>query len=349
MTPQLLTQTASGFVQCLPLAAFERQHRGGCGSMGAGQLGSAGVLRREFNRQGASVRRIETEPAHEPVERITWLKSHQWLFFASSDGRLTSSRSATVPLAGKEPRATFLDILPFEAPSKLGAVLPVFEHVLVNDSTRTLLSVTRQGRVARCPISSMAHLWTGDSTLKNADMASLLMQCRDGDAVAALLVCEGTEDLLLTSSDGRVLRTSVAHLPITAARTKGVGAMALRGTAHVLSAQLTRGNVADQSLCSLVVTTAGLGRLARLSTFPVQEYGGQGVVGFKPSRRTGALAAHALCYATDDAVIVTRTGMLLRCSLAEVPLTDRATSGVTLIGLSDGDHVIGAVTIPVEG
>lgn len=204
-----------------------------------------------------------------------------------------------------------------------------------------LLAVTEQGQIKRSALTA----YTG--ALKKGGVIGMTLAADDRLAFADL--CRDGDHVVLVTSGGRAIRFPVTDemLRPMGRVAGGVRGVRLRADERVIGMiVLTGGTDADHQI--LCVGRQGIGKRTDVSEFPVQGRGGQGVIAFRPNRRSGDLVAARLVTETDDLVFMTAAGVSNRMPVSATRLTGRDAAGTILMALDTDDYLVDVVPVLSE-
>ncbi|GAC1550133.1 MAG: DNA gyrase subunit A [Myxococcales bacterium] len=198
-----------------------------------------------------------------------------------------------------------------------------------------LLFVTRKGLIKRTALSAYAR--PRPSGLK-------ALSIEEGDALVAVLMGQGNEDVLMATAQGMAIRFLQKEVRAMGRTAYGVKGITLEEGDQVVSADL-----AHKSGSLLTVTENGFGKRTALEGYRRTHRGGKGIIDIKTTDRNGKVVAMAQLTDADELMLITNKGMLIRTRVAEVKVIGRNTQGVRLIDLQqEGEKVVGATRAPED-
>ena len=292
-----------GYVKRSPSSISRAQHRGGRGRRG-----------------------MATKDEDE-VWQLFVASTHATMLFFTSTGRVFARKVHELPDVGPSARGralvNLLRLAPDEHVRALLAVRDFSEH-----EDAHLFFATRLGRVKRTPLAAYANIRV------NGLRAVVI---NDGDALLSVRLTHGDSHIFMGTKGGMSIR-----FPETDARPMG------RVTAGVRGINLRKGDFVEEvaifdpteEMDILVVTDLGYGKRTPIGEFRVQHRGGYGVKLIQLTKKNGAVAAIRHVEEDDEVLVVTEGGMLIRMNAAEIRRIGRATQGVRIIRLKDGDRVV---------
>jgi DNA gyrase subunit A len=157
----------------------------------------------------------------------------------------------------------------------------------------------------------------------------------EGDALVGVAITDGQQNVMLFSSDGKAIRFSESNVRSMGRTAAGVRGISLNDGAKMISLIIAaEGTV-------LNITENGFGKRTEVDKFRLQSRGGQGVIAIQTSERNGQVVGALLVNDTDELMIITDGGTLVRTRVAEISVVGRNAQGVTVIRLGDDEKVVG--------
>jgi DNA gyrase subunit A len=164
-----------------------------------------------------------------------------------------------------------------------------------------------------------------------------------GEKLVGVAITDGTRDVMLFSSEGKAIRFSEDDV-----RAMGRNAAGVRGIRLPEGEQVISLIIPDANGLILTASENGYGKLTPAEEFPLHGRGGQGVIAIQTSERNGRLVAAAQIATTDELMLMSSSGTLVRTRAAEISILGRNTQGVRLIRLDDGERLIGVEPVEPE-
>ncbi|QSA95553.1 DNA gyrase subunit A [Methylococcus sp. EFPC2] len=274
-------------------------------------------------RRGGRGKQAAATKEEDYIEKLVVANTHDTILCFSSTGKVYWLKVYDLPVASRTARGRpFVNLLPLEEGEKINAILPVREF----DESHYIFMATASGTVKKVVLSEFER---PRSLGKNA------IELRDDDRLVNVAITNGEQQVMLFSSDGKAV-----CFEETDVRPMGRGAAGVRGMtlgegqkiiALIISAEGT----------VLNITENGYGKRTRLDEFPRHKRGGQGVIAIQTSARNGQVVAATLVEESDEIMLITDAGTLVRTRVAEIRELGRNTQGVTVIKLSPGERVVG--------
>ncbi|WP_268900676.1 DNA gyrase subunit A [Glacieibacterium frigidum] len=343
----VVTVTLGGYIKRVPLATYRAQNRGG--------KGRAGMATKEED----TVAQLFVASTHAPV-----------LFF-SSTGKVYRAKVWRIPEGGPNAKGRpMIHLLPkLETGETIVTVLPLPED---EDSWSRLhvMFATAHGYVRRNAMDAFARIGSA---------GKLAIRFEDGDAdrLIAVALCDERDDVFLAARSGKAIRFAVDDVREFVSRTStGVRGMTLGDGDEVISMSILKGfdatpqeredylkaapwkgegervlserraaQFADAEEFILTITANGYGKRSSAFEYRQTGRGGQGIRNIAESDRNGPVLASFPATDTDQVMLVTDQGKLIRLPVGQIRIMGRGTQGVTLFDVADGEHVVSAAKI----
>ncbi|MCK6407081.1 MAG: DNA gyrase subunit A [Rhodocyclaceae bacterium] len=303
ITPQdmVVTLSHTGYIKSQPLADYRAQRRGGRG------------------KQAAAIKEDDF------VDHLFVANTHDYILCFSNRGRVYWIKVYEVPQGSRNSRGKpIVNMFPLEEGEKINAILPVKEFA----QDRFIFMATSQGTVKKTPLSEF-------SNPRKAGIIAVALD--EGDYLIGAEITNGENDIVLVSDAGRAVWFDEEDVRPMGRPARGVRGMKLGKDQQVLSLL-----VADNDQQTVLVATEnGFGKRTALADFRHSGRGTQGVMAIKASERNGKVVAAKLVTDEDEIMLITTGGVLIRTRVSEIRELGRATQGVTLISLDDGEKLAG--------
>ena len=303
ITPQdvVVTLSHTGYVKSQPLDEYRAQRRGGRGKTAA--------------------------PTKEDdfIDKMFVANTHDYILCFSSRGRVYWLKVYEVPQGSRTGRGKpIVNLFPLEEGEKINAILAVKEF----DENHFIFMATAQGTVKKTALSEFANPRKSGIIAINLD---------DDDYLIGAEVTNGANDIVLVSNGGKAVWFTENDVRPMGRATRGVRGMKLAAKQQVLSLLIADN---DQQTV-LVATENGYGKRTVLADFRHSGRGTQGVKAIAISERNGLVVAAKLVNEEDEIMLITTGGVLIRTRVKEIRELGRATQGVTLINLGEGEKLSG--------
>ena len=300
----VVTLTEKGYIKRLPSSTYRAQRRGG--------RGITGMATRE----------------DDTVRHLLVAHTHDSLLFFTDRGRVFQLRVYELPDTGRTAKGEHLiNLISIEQRERITAVVCVPKGV----SRDFMIVATRKGEVKKTAMEEF-------DVVRRAGLIAMKLE-EDDEVIGAKLV-QADDDVLLITAQGQAIRFNVAELR-TASRISG----GVRGIRLSDSDTLVSLNLALRGSELLIVTEQGYGKRTPVDEYPRQSRGGAGVITAKITEKTGPVAAARLIMEDDnDLMIISASGVVIRQNVNNIRQLGRATQGVILMNLSEGDTVVAVAT-----
>ena len=309
IAPQDMVVTFShgGYVKSQPLADYRAQRRGGRG------------------RQAAATKEDDF------IERLFVAHSHDYLLCFSNRGRLYWLKVFEVPQGSRSSRGKpTVNMFPLEEGEKVTAVVPVKEF----DEQHYVFMATTQGTVKKTPLADFSRPRPSGIIAVNLD---------EGDYLVGVALTDGSYDVMLFSSEGKAVRFAEDEVRPMGRQATGVRGMRLpEDRSQRVVAMLV---AKDESRAVLTATENGYGKRTPIAEYTKHGRGGQGMIAIQASDRNGSLVGAVLVVDSDEVMLISTGGVLIRTKVAQIREQGRSTQGVTLIALGEGEKLAGVERI----
>jgi len=265
------------------------------------------------------------------VEHLFVASTHHTFLFITNIGKVYQTKVYELPMAGRSSLGkAIVNLLNFDEGEKLATVLTVPEF----RKGKYVLMATRKGRVKKTDL--MAYSRPRSDGLIGIRLA-------EGDELISARISDGTMDIFLGSRTGKVIRFNEDEVRTVARGSMGVRGMRIREDEQVVGMEaLSHG----QTL--LTVTENGYGKRTKIEEYRPQTRGGKGVFSIKTSQRNGMMVSLLLVEESDELMVVTDKGKLIRIHVEGISTISRVTQGVKLINLSDEEKLIAVARLPED-
>lgn len=300
-TDMVVTLSHGGYVKAQPLADYRAQRRGGRGKQ------AAAIKDEDF------------------VDHLFVANTHDYILCFSNRGRCYWLKVYEAPQGSRNSRGKpIVNLFPLEEGERINAVLPVKEFV----DDKFIFMATRDGTVKKTPLSDFS----------NPRKAGIIaVDLLDDDYLIGVELTTGQSDIVLVSDAGKAVWFDEEDVRPMGRGARGVRGMKLQEGQTVISLLVAE---SDQQTV-LVATENGFGKRTVLADFRHSGRGTQGVKAIADSERNGVVIGAKLVNDEDEVMLITTGGVLIRTRVAEIRGMGRATQGVTLISLDDGEKLAG--------
>ncbi len=249
--------------------------------------------------------------------------SHDHVLFFTNKGVMFDRKCYKIPMGGKDSKGTnIVNLLPLGADEKIAAMM----KISVFDDNSYIVIVTKNGKIKRTPLPAYKNVH------KNGIRAILL---EEGDEIAGVRLTGGSDELMVASRQGRALRTPETSIRPQGRGAHGVRVMRLREGDEIVSMARVR-----EGAALLTVTENGFGRRSEIESYPLRNRGGYGVINYKTDSERGEVCGIKVVDETDDIVMISSDGVLIRLRASDIRVMNRAAKGVRLMRLPGDSKVV---------
>ena len=294
----VLTLTHKGYIKRLPVDTYKIQNRGGVGVKGMA------TNEEDF------------------VEHVINATSHDYILFFTSKGRVFRVKGYEVPEFSRQSKGLpLVNLLNFDKDEFVTSLLKTSN----SDDSKYLVFATKMGLIKRTDIREF------DSIRNNGKKAITL---KDDDELISVKKTTGDNEILMASSNGRMVRFSETVVRIMGRNASGVKGIDLNGST------LVGMEVVENGQDVFVITKNGYGKKTPINEYRVTNRGGKGVKTLNITDKNGDIVAFKTMSGDNkDLMIVTNEGIIIRININQISTMSRVTQGVRLIHLREGQFV----------
>ena len=258
------------------------------------------------------------------VEHLLIASTHDTLLCFSSVGKVYWLKVFQIPIASRTSRGKpIINILPLEEGERITSMLPVTEY----SDDQFVFMATANGTVKKTALTNFA---------RQRSVGLRAIELDEADELVGTALTNGERDVMLVSSSGKTIRFKEADV-----RPMGRTARGVRGIKMAEEFRMISLIIPQDGQQILTVSENGYGKRTLVEDFPVYGRGGQGVIGMQTSERNGAVVGAVQVAESDEIMLISDKGTLVRTRVDEVSVQGRNTQGVRLIRLKDGEHLVG--------
>lgn len=298
----VVTMSNTGYIKSQPLSEYRAQRRGGRGKLAAATKDD------------------------DWVEQLFVANTHDYLLCFSNFGRMYWLKVWKVPQGGRTSKGRpIVNLFPLQEGEKITTILPVKEFT----DNHYVFMATARGTVKKTPLSDF-------SNPRKAGIIAVGLD--EGDYLIGAELTDGSHDVMLFSDAGKAVRFDENDVRPMGRAARGVRGMNL-DDAHKVIAMLVAEPNEEGSV--LTATENGYGKRTAIAEYTRHGRGTKGMIAIQTSERNGKVVAATLVRDTDEIMLITTGGVLVRTSVAEIREMGRATQGVTLIKVDEGNVLQG--------
>ncbi len=304
-----ITVTHSGYLKRTAISTYRHQRRGGSGRIGAGTRGE------DF------------------VERLFVTSTHSYILIFTNKGRVYWLKVYEIPDAAANAKGKAVqNLVALQAGEEVKAILPVKD---LNSENEFIVMVSRQGIIKKTAVKEFSNpravgIWA--------------MGVEDSDELVNAVLSDGRQQIFLAAHQGKGIRFAEDDVRPMGRVARGVRGMALAKGDFIVGMEAAQD---DQQLI-LSVTENGYGKRTALKEYRLQSRGGSGVINIRTSERNGQVAAVMAVGEDTEIMVISQQGKIIRVGSGEIREAGRATQGVRLLRLDEGDKVAAAGVIPAD-
>ena len=304
-----ITVSATGYIKRTAITEYRSQRRGGRGRIGM-RTREEDVVNHLFVASTHSYILIFTDKG-----RCYWLKVHE---------------IPDVVAAGKG--KAIANLVSMQPDEKIASVLAVRE---LDTPDRYIVMCTRKGTVKKTELSAFSNPRAGGIIAIGID---------DGDAVIGVQLSDGQSEVFIGTRDGMAIRFPESDIRAMGRTAYGVRGITLRDDDEVVGMETLRpgGTI-------LTVTVNGYGKRTEIDEYRVQGRGGSGIINIQTTERNGPVVGVSCVLELEQLMFITEQGMILRTQASGISIIGRATQGVRLIDLDEGDRTVAVARLEDQG
>lgn len=311
----VITISHMGYIKRTPLIEYRTQGRGGKGAMGS------------------------TTRDEDFIEHLFIASTHNYLLLFTEEGRCFWMRAFEVPEGNRTSKGRAIQNL---------INIPSTDKVKAYINVRTLEdeAYINNNYIIMCTKNGIIKKTTLEAYSRPRQSGINAITVREGDALLEVLLTNGSNEIMLASKAGKVVRFNEEDV-----RPMGRNASGVRG----INLGDENGNevigmiaMADKSSNVMVVSEKGYGKRSDIEEYRVTMRGGKGVKTINITEKTGNLIAIKNVTDKDDLMIINKSGITIRLAVSELRVIGRATQGVRLINLKDTDEIAAVTKVDVE-
>ena len=279
-------------------------------------------------KRGGKGVRAATLRDEDYVDTVFTASTHDYILFFTNRGRCYRKKGYLIPEAGRTARGVnIVNFIQVEKDEKVNAML----HVREMDDDSFLVFATRSGTVKRMPLSALRNIRTSGIRALTLD---------EGDELINVMRTDGGQNILMATHNGQAICFAETDVRPMGREAVGVRGIRLRDGDWVVGAE-----IAQPDAGVLSITENGYGKRTPAADYirggeEPQHRGGSGMKNYNITDKTGPVAAVKVVYDTDDVLVVSDDGVIIRMEAAGISELGRATQGVRIMRLSDGARVI---------
>lgn len=289
---------------------------------------------RRQNRGGKGKRGITTKDA-DVISQIVTANSHDYLLFFTNQGRIFRLKAYEVPQASLAAKGTAaVNMLNMHPDEKITAIIKRGDDI---NKDGYLFMATKKGTIKKTSVKDYENIRTN---------GLITIKLDDGDELKWVKGTTGKNDIIISTSAGQAIRFNEADVRGMGRSARGVRGMRLRPKDEIVGMDV----VTDKEQKLLAISANGYGKATLVSNFPTHKRGGVGIKVASVTTKTGQIVAvHTLDPLAKEVIMMSTKGQAIRVAMKEIPTLGRATQGVRIMKMSEGDTVASiGIVLPEE-
>ncbi len=304
----VIALTHFGYIKRMPINTYRSQKRGG--------KGITGIATRE----------------EDFVKQIFIASTHDTILFFSNKGKLYKLRGYEIPEAGRTARGTaIVNLLSLDAGEKISAIIPIQNFA----EGKYLLFSTKNGVIKKTALAEY-------NSARKTGLLSITL--KDEDELIDVRLTDGEDNIVLVTRKGLAITFDEKDVRPMGRTSQGVIGIRLNKDDYVIGMESI---ISGSKATLLAITENGFGKRTELDEYRVQTRGGKGVLTYKITPKTGDIVGIRIVVDSDDVMLITDTGTIIRISAADISILGRSTQGVTLMRTNEG-KVVSIEKVPEE-
>jgi DNA gyrase subunit A len=292
-----------------------------------------------YKSQGRGGRGIKGGETREEdfVEHLFVANTHDYLMFLTNSGRVFQRRVFDIPeMSRTSSGRSAANLLEFQEGEKIAQVLTIKDF---SKDESFLVFATERGVVKKTALSAYANI---------NRKGIIAIGLEEGDSLIEVAVTTGKDHVLLATRSGLAVRFEESEVRAMGRPAGGVTGVRFKreGDAVVSMAVISEGK--NEQVQLLTACANGYGKRTPLAEYPVKGRGTQGVINIDATDRNGEVVGVKLVSETDELMMITQKGILIRTRVKEVRETGRSAAGVRLLSLDEGDQLVAMARVEAE-
>ena len=293
----IITLTNKGYIKRLAIDTYKSQNRGGVGIKGMS------TNEEDF------------------AQYLLTMSTHDYVLFFTNKGKTYRMKGYEIPLYSRQSKGLpIINLIPIEKEEYVTAMLKVEN----NEKNNYIVFCTKNGLIKRTNIKEFENIRTN---------GKLAITLKEDDELISAKKTSGENEILIASSNGRMIRFEENEIRIMGRTASGV-----RGI-NVEDGVCVGCEIAEQGQQILVVTEKGYGKKTDLEEYRMTHRGSKGVKALNVTDKNGNIVSFKTVHENEDLMIITNNGIVIRLPLEQVSSTGRVAQGVKLINLKDDQKV----------
>ena len=300
----VFTLTQAGYIKRTPVSEYAAQSKGG--------MGKKGITTRD----------------EDVVVDVFTASTHDYILFFTDTGKVYRKKGYQIPESGKTAKGTnIVNILPVEQEERIQAMIHTRSMDAEEKENHFLVMVTRNGTVKRLPVVALKNI-------RNNGIRALRLD--EGDQLITVRETSGDLDILIATHDGMAIRFNENDVRPMGRDAVGVRGIRLREGDYVIGAARV-----EEGKTVLSITENGYGKRTPVEEYRITNRGGVGIKNYSVTEKTGPVVGVKVVDGSEDMLLVTQAGILIRTHVDTIRVCGRATQGIIVMRFKEeGDQVI---------
>ena len=293
----VVTLTNKGYIKRMTSETYKTQNRGGKGIKGM------------------------TTTEDDFVEKLLSMTTHDYIMFFSNKGKVYRMKGYEIPQFSRQSKGLpIINLLPLEKDEEIKEMLKIEQE----DKCENIVFCTQNGLVKRTNLSEFDRIRT---------TGKLAITLKDNDELLSVKKTTGQDEIIIASSNGRMIRFNEAEIRIMGRSASGVKGIEI-GNGKCVGLE-----TAQENAEILVVTEKGFGKRTKVREYRMTHRGSKGVKALNITEKNGNIVSFKIVSGDEDLMIITDSGIIIRLDITQVSTTGRVAQGVRLIRLNDDQKV----------
>ncbi|MCK5012368.1 MAG: DNA gyrase subunit A [Candidatus Omnitrophica bacterium] len=299
----------SGYIKRLAVSSYRKQKRGG--------KGVSGMTTRE----------------EDFVQQLFVASSKDYLLIFSNKGIIRWLKVYEIPVASKNAKGkNIINLLSISKDEQISAIVAVKDF----SEEQFVVMATAKGNIKKTKLSAF-------SNPRRAGIVGMTLD--KDDKLIGTALSKGKHEILLATKEGKSLRFPEKNIRDMGRSARGVRGINLGAKDEVISMLVFPPDVEKTGSTLLTVTAFGFAKRSKFTDYRIQSRGGKGIINVKVTDRNGTVVGALPVREHDEVMVITKSGMIVRCSTEDVRQTGRSTQGVRLISLKKEDSVTSVANV----
>ena len=305
----VIALTHFGYIKRMPVDTYRSQRRGG--------KGITGIATRE----------------EDFVKQLFVSSTHHTIMFFTNKGKVYRLKGYEVPEAGRTAKGTaIVNLLQLDAGEKITAIIPVEVFAEGN----YLLMATQNGLIKKTSLMDY-------SNVRKSGLQAIAL--KEDDELIDVRLTDGENNVVIVTKEGMSITFNEKDVRAVGRVSQGVIGIRLDKDDSVIGMEPI---VTGAKGCLLAITENGFGKRTEVDEYRIQTRGGKGVITYKITPKTGSIVGIKIVDGSEDIMLITDAGIIIRLKVEEISILGRSTQGVTLMRTNDGGKVVSVTKLLTE-